>query len=171
MIGHHPAFDAAYRATLALLTSDNPTRLGQLLGSDAEVLRALPGPEMRFIDSDRKRIHSSIELHPELRAELASTLTVATAGTACWLWLARPVPEWEQMVVELTRTYDETTLRTRERDRLAATLEERTEQWRTVMRQLSIASAELHRIGSTVLEETPTKPLSNNDWDAILSDE
>ncbi len=171
MIGHHPAFDAAYRATLVLLTTNHQTRLDQLLGSDVEVLRALPGPEMRFIDSDRKRIHSSIELHPELRSELSSALTVATAGTACWLWLTRPTPEWEQMVVELARNYDETTLRTRERDRLAASLEERTEQWRTVMRQLSVASAELQRIGSTVLEETPTNPLTNNDWDAILGDD
>ncbi len=171
MIGHHPAFDAAYRATLVLLTTNHETRLDQLLGSDVEVLRAMPAPELRFIDSDRKRIHSSIELHPELRAEVSSALTVSTAGTACWLWLTRPIPEWEQMVVELTRSYDETTLRTRERDRLAASLEERTEQWRTVMRQLSVASAELQRIGSTVLEETPTNPLTTNDWDAILSDD
>ena len=171
MIGHHPAFDAAYRATLVLLTTNHETRLDQLLGSDVEVLRAMPGPEMRFIDSDRKRIHSSIELHPELRAEVSSALTVSTAGTACWLWLTRPILEWQQMVVELTRSYDETTLRTRERDRLAASLEERTEQWRTVMRQLSVASAELQRIGSTVLEETPTNPLTTNDWDEILSDD
>lgn len=171
MIGHHPAFDAAYRATLLLLMTNHETKLDQLLGSDVEILRAMPGPDMRFIDSHRKRIHSSIELHPELRAEVSGALTVSTAGTACWLWLTRPIPEWEQMVIELTRSYDETTLRTRERDRLAASLEERTEQWRTVMRQLSVASAELQRIGSTVLEETPTNPLTTNDWDAILSDD
>lgn len=171
MTGHHPAFDAAYRAALTLLVSDHDTRLAELLGSDVEALRAMPGAEMRFIDSDRKRIHSAIELHKELRHEVSSALTVATAGTACWLWLTRPVPEWGQMVAELTQTYDETTLRTRERDRLAATLDERTEQWRTVMRQLSIASAELQRVGSTVLEETPTNPLTSTDWDAILSEE
>ncbi len=169
MIGHHPAFDVAYRAALTLIAAELPSDLATELGDDVVSLRALSSPEVRFLDQDRKRIHASIELHRTYRERLVSALSLEEVGSACWLWLTRPIPEWAAMVQELTAIYDTTTLRTRERDRLAASLEERTEQWRMVMRQLSTATAELERIGSPVQEASAAPPLSAKDWDAILA--
>lgn len=166
MTRYHRAFDAAYRAAVALARTRRTAGLPRSdalaeLGSTIDFTAGLT-------DEHRKLVHAALEVDPELRHDVRATLTPELAGTAAWLWLGREPPEWEKLVRQLLDADDRHRRTEIELERLKEALDERTTQWRQVMRQLSAATAELDRRGSPLAHRSPEQPLSDADWDEIL---
>lgn len=166
MARYHRLFDPAYRATVALANTRRSARLSvsDAVGQLAVSIDTTAG----FSDSDRRQVHAALEVDPALRNEVRATLTPDLAGPAAWLWLGRDVPQWEALVDQLLSADDEHRQKVTELEHTQRALEQRTAQWRHVMRQLSEATAELERMGSPLVQRAPERPLSAADWDDIL---
>lgn len=162
----HRAFDPAYRAAVALAMARRSARLpsSDALSQLATTVDTVAG----LSDDDRKRVHAALEVDAALRAEVRATLTPDLAGPAVWLWLGRDVSHWELLVDQLLDAHDEHRETEYELEKAQRALEQRTAQWRHVMRQLSEATAALERAGAPLVQSAFERPLSDADWDEIL---